>query len=442
VFTDFVVLAGGRWERERWWYKLAQVCRRWRHLILASPSYLGLSLLCMPGTPVADMLAHSPPFPLTIDHLLTNTDDGIATEDEEGILLALERRDRVRRIRLRMPVLTLKRLIKAIDEEFPMLEYLYLYTTPQTVLDPGLSLPLTLRAPRLRHLVVFNFPVPTGSPLLSGLVTLSLEHIPLSSNFSLTELLQRLSLMPELEILRISFYSPHPDQDIEGQLLHTSLPTQITLPNLRWFGFGDPITTMEAVLPLINMPLLEVTELMSFNYRTFSILFILQLMCKTEKPRFKSVRVTFSDRYIVVTMYPCEQGGTRTLRIHIFRVHPDWAVAATVQITHGIRAAFSEVDSLILENETSLEWHEELADRTQWRTFLGSFSNVRTLHVSGGRIEELVRALQPDDGETPIELLPELTVLSYSMSSYVGESCRSFLDIRRNAGRPVTLAHC
>src|SRR5260221_3286861 len=99
VFRDFLVLAGGVWEQERWWYKLVQVCRRWRHLILASPSYLGLSLICMPGTPVADMLAHSPPFPLTIDHLLTNfnTDDDIATEDEEGILLALERRDRVRR---------------------------------------------------------------------------------------------------------------------------------------------------------------------------------------------------------------------------------------------------------------------------------------------------------------------------------------------------------
>jgi len=310
------------------------------------------------------------------------------------------------------------------------------------VLDPGLSLPLTLRAPRLRHLVVFNFPIPIGSPLLSGLVTLSLEHIPLSSNFGLAELLQRLSLMPKLEILRISFYSPNFDQDVEGQLLHPSLPTQVTLPNLRWFGFGDPIATMEAILPLINMPLLEVTELMSFNYRTFSILFILHLMCKTEKPRFRSVRVTFSDRYIVVTMYPCERSGTRTLRIRIFRVHPDWAVAATVQISDGIKAAFSEVELLILENETSLEWHKELADPTQWRTFLGSFSNVRTLRVSGGRVEELAHALQPDDGETPIELLPELRVLSYSMGSYVGESCRSFLAVRRKAGRPVTLAHC
>src|SRR5258708_17693433 len=54
------ILEGGEWKRERWWYKLVQVCRRWRYLILQSTSHLRLSLLCAPGTPVADMLAHSP----------------------------------------------------------------------------------------------------------------------------------------------------------------------------------------------------------------------------------------------------------------------------------------------------------------------------------------------------------------------------------------------
>jgi hypothetical protein len=387
------------------------------------------------------MLAHwhSPPIPLTIDHLTIGV---VTTEDEEGILLALEHRDRVRRIRLRIPVLAMKRLIKSIDKEFPMLEYLYLGTTPQTVLDASLSLPLTLRAPRLRHLVVFDFTISIGSPLLSGesgLVTLSLEHIFLS-NFDLAELLQRLSLMPELEIFRISFYSPRSDQDVERQLLRASLPAQVTLPKLRWFGFGDPITTMEAVLTRINMPLLEVFEVMSFTYHTVSMLFTLQLMCKTKKPRFRSIRVTLSDQYSIVTMYPYERSEMRTHRIRIFSVHPDWAVTATVWIFDGIRATFSEVELLILEDRTSYEWHMELANETQWRQLLGSFSNVMTLHVPDSRVKELARALQPDDGESLIDLLPELRVLSYS-GGYVGEWFRSFLAIRQNADRPVTLAH-
>src|SRR5579863_5673416 len=88
------------WDRERWWYKLVQVCQRWRRIILASPSHLGLCLLCTPGTPVADMLAHSPPFPLVIDYYHPNHD--LTTEDEEGIMLALQHRNRVQRICLRL----------------------------------------------------------------------------------------------------------------------------------------------------------------------------------------------------------------------------------------------------------------------------------------------------------------------------------------------------
>jgi hypothetical protein len=52
----------------RWWYTLAHVCQRWRNIILGSTTYLGLSLLCTYGTPVADMLAHSPPLPLVVGY--------------------------------------------------------------------------------------------------------------------------------------------------------------------------------------------------------------------------------------------------------------------------------------------------------------------------------------------------------------------------------------
>ena len=93
-------LEGGDWDGERWWYKLVRVCRRWRYLILGSPSYLRLCLVCTTGTPVAHMLANSPPLPLIIDHILKGQDHDIAAEDEEGMLLALQHRHRVQRIPL------------------------------------------------------------------------------------------------------------------------------------------------------------------------------------------------------------------------------------------------------------------------------------------------------------------------------------------------------
>ena len=121
----------------RWWYKL--VCKRWRILqvILGSASYLGLCLACTRGTPVADMLAHSPPFPLVLDYF--HVYRGIDVEDEEAIILALKQRGRIRRVRLRMIVRYMLKLITAIDKEYPVLEYLRL-GTETTVWDRVRSL--------------------------------------------------------------------------------------------------------------------------------------------------------------------------------------------------------------------------------------------------------------------------------------------------------------
>src|ERR1700722_9969361 len=93
-------LTGGNegWDRERWWYELSHVCQRWRRVILGSASYLGVSLVCTIGTPVADMLAHSPPLPLDIDY--RNAYHDIAAEDEEGAILALKHYNRVHRVRI------------------------------------------------------------------------------------------------------------------------------------------------------------------------------------------------------------------------------------------------------------------------------------------------------------------------------------------------------
>ncbi|KAI0249120.1 hypothetical protein BJV78DRAFT_1156053 [Lactifluus subvellereus] len=73
-------------DRRRSWYKLAQVCRQWRHLILVSSNCLGLHHVCT-------MLAHPSPFPLIIIYL---EKDQMTIEVEQSILIALgpEYRDR------------------------------------------------------------------------------------------------------------------------------------------------------------------------------------------------------------------------------------------------------------------------------------------------------------------------------------------------------------
>ena len=222
--NDLEIIVGGKWNRERWWYRLVQVCRRWRYLVFESASYLRLSLVCARGTPVADMLAHSPLLPLVIDHFDNYND--ITPEDEQGTILALQQRDRVRRIRLIKPISVLQKLIIAIDGEFPMLEYLLIqhqrYQMPRVEHTTNLSLPEAFRAPHLRHLVLMNFTIPIGSPSLTtmgNLVTMSLVLIPPSAYFHPNALLQRLSVMHQLETLGITFNSYYPSGDVERQLL-------------------------------------------------------------------------------------------------------------------------------------------------------------------------------------------------------------------------------
>jgi hypothetical protein len=126
------------------------------------------------------MLAYSPPLPLIIDHLDESHD--ITTRDEEDILLALQHHDRVRRIRLQIPIPNLRKIFIAMDEEFPMLEFLYVEALGDDDYT-SLILPTTFQAPYLRHLSL-NSVVYLGFPLITtatGLVTLVLGPIPLST---------------------------------------------------------------------------------------------------------------------------------------------------------------------------------------------------------------------------------------------------------------------
>jgi hypothetical protein len=388
------------------------------------------------------MLEYSPPFPLIIDYSEKN--HGIAGEDAMGIFLALEHRDRVRRIRLLMRVPDLQRFIMAIDGEFPVLQYLHI--GPPTKHGAGLILPKTFRAPHLHHLRLMDFSFPIGSPLLMtaiSLVTLSLQKIHPSAHFSPNDLLQRLSHMPQLETLRITFHSPIPDRDIVVQLLHTPIMTHVTLPNLRWFTFGGFSAYLEALLPRMTTPLLRKLKIMFFHQLTYSVPCLLQFMSTTGNLRFSTAKFRFYHGRFVVWVYPHKGAMEYAFYMHVTCRHLDWQVASAAQVFDVLSPVFSTVESVILDYRrhfVSSEWRNE-ADRTQWRKLLRSFRNVKTLRVPDGLTGELAHSLRPGDGELPMELVPELKVLEYSADD-AGDAFTAFIDARRTAGHPVTLVRC
>ncbi len=429
----------GDWGGERWWYKLVQVCRRWRGLILGSASYLDLCLVCTRGTPVADMLANSPPLPLIIDH--NHWDYDLTAEDEEGILLALQHCDRVCRIRLLMPVASLQKVIATIDDEFPVLAFLQISAI--TKHNTRLVLPSTFEAPHLRHLALDFVASPIGSRFLVtaiGLVSIFLRWIHPSTYPHPNHLLQTLSLLLQLENLEIGFSSPVPNRDLERQWLNTPITTQATLPNLHLFAFWGVSAYLEALLPHMTTPLLEKFNIHFFHQLGFSVPRLLQFMTTTENLRFSSARLIFHHRAVSVFAYSRVGAGLMNFSIEVICGHLDWQASSMAQIFNILSPLFSEVVDLFLfykEHSLSSVWHNQ-ADHTQWRELLGSFRNVKTIRVHNGLVGEVSRSLR-SDGERPLELLPELKELVCPAGRVEDKTFSAFIHEREVAGQPVNL---
>ena len=422
---------------ERWWYKLVKVCRRWRYLILGSASHLGLCLVCSPGTPVAEMLEHSPPLPLVINHNDKNYD--LTPEDERGIMFALEHSDRVQCIYLGTSVQSLQKIIQSMDDEFPMLEYLLI--VPPTIYDIHLVLPTTFRAPQLNYLMLNRF-YSIGLPLLTtavNLVRLVLRWTHPSTNLYPNHLLQALSLLPRLQNLTLVFSSPIPNREIERHMLHAPNITYTTLPHLRFFDFGGVSAYLEALVSHINAPLLDKFAITFFNQLSFFVPHLGHFVTTAENIRSSRVEFLFYHKAAVVYMHSSMSAPEYTLYLRVDCDHLDCQVSSMAQIFKVLNPLFSAVDlTLDYRSHTpSSQWHNQV-DHTQWRKLLGSFRNVRTLRVHDGLVGELSRCLA-SDGEPASEILPELKTLVCPIGSRDDKKFARFVHDREVAGLPIDL---
>jgi len=392
--------------------------------------------------PVADMLAHSPPLPLVLDHYYEKGRE-ITTDDKEGITHALKQLHRVLRVRLRLPVTTLQKFIAAMDEEYPILEFLVIEVPSDSTI---FRFPETFRAPHLRHLRLRGFALPIGSQLLTaavGLITLCLRMVHPTTYFHSDTLLQWISNMPQLETLAIFFKFSIPNRDVERQLTHAPMIAPVILPNLHHFRFRAVSTYLEGLVHRIVAPRLEKLHIEFFNQLTFSVPGLLHLMTATENLRFDTASFLFDDDVVDVAVYPSGESEMYALGILVSCWHFDWQVSSVAQISNSLSQIFSVVEHLILghkEHSRSSQEHNEV-DRAEWRRLLRPFRNVKTLRIESGLVEDLSHSLQLEGGELPLELLPELQELTYSGSDDTDDAFTSFVGAHQNAGRPVALVH-
>ena len=382
--------------------------------------------------------------------------DDITSQDEHNILVALEHRDRVCRIHLLLLIPNLQDPIDAMDNEFPMLEYLCIgnyfgYFGVGDHTHFNLTLLETFQAPRLRRLELIGVVCTVRSPFLTtavGLVTLILDRIPPSAYFSPEDLILCISLLPQLEMFSIKFLSPLPAHGVGMRSLQTSIMTYVSLANLRRFAFKGTSAYLEELLSHIATPFLKKVEIGIFDQSDISIPHLQHFINTTEKFRFNCAMLKFKDKLISVEAYPSDHARMGcpfqvSIDYESFGPEPQIStMASLVQVLNALRTLFSKVETLTLQSKgpTPSYW-QHFIDRAQWRGLLGSFSSVKTLNLPKELISVLSTSLQVLDGESPMDLFPELREISYPADMSAADAFSSFLHARRDVGHPVTLVH-
>jgi len=450
VGADIGVRAGnsgpprwGEWTRERWWHELSHVCQRWRKLILASASYLGLCLVCTYGTSVARMLECFPPLPIVLDY--PHVDRRRTAQDKDGILLALQHRARLYRIRLCVPPSHEEKLVMAIEMEFPMLEYLYIGISNLVIVHQDLEISQTFQAPRLRHLALTRCPFLVASPSLmtsTGLVTLSLMSLPHQCCYHPYDLIQRLSVLTQLEVLRISTFDDRLTHELEGQQSDIPLITHLTLPNLRLFEFAGHNNYLKTLLPWMTTPLLEKLQIIFIPYMTtpaptLNFLFLLQFINKADVLGFGSAKLLFDGLGATARVYPREGARVYDFYLRTITSPLHLQVPEMAKIFGNLGPAFSSVVDLTIDysgHNLLYEW----AELVHWRDLLKCVNNVKILRVHGISAKDLSYCLLTG-GEPLPGVLPQLQVVECPVGCDARDAFAAFVNLRKAEGYPIRL---
>ena len=424
-----------RWNYRRRWYKLLQVCRRWRHVMLESATRLKLRFLWNSANPVTTVPAHLTQIPLTISFIFLYP---VPTLLRENLFLALQNRDRVYDISINNWGSEDLGLHKALGNAFPVLETLSLAGV-QT--RPGV--PFDFVAPRLRALHLRDVRVLTGCYQSSSLRLQTFSAIPLKY------LVESIASMPHLENISIGFYHISPLPDAVMELLSTQI-TCVVLPRLTRLVFKGCITYLENLLTQINTPFLQDLRSTCFSEGMPSVVRLPSFLGTLQNLNFQTAVMLFSKHHTTISYHsdqPSVAPSYAELYIYNSNARGGEIPLGTslLQIFNAVAPALSVVESLALKVDSGPYSPYRSGFTTQptfWHTFLQPFVGVKTLTIDVSLFVELSDALRPNNGAVITELLPVLSkvvIVSLNDPALFDQLFSSFADARRLAGSPIDI---
>ena len=389
------------------WRRLAQVCRRLRQIILASPHRLHVQHLCTLGTPVRKLLSFLPDLPIVIDYY--DYSDASLTclspNDEDDVIAALEHSNRVSALNL---VVTTTQLVKLVtvmqaQESYPALKYLrFTLDADSPVLPDGF---FGVSAPNLQVLRLYGVPFPTLPTILSSasdLVELDLFDIPESGYISPEAMAAALAALSSLQSFSIEFTSNN------SCPYRIGLPsvTRTVLPTLVSFDFRGVSDYLEDLMARIDCPKLKLTRIRYLHRHVgFRVTHLFEFINRLEDPRFDRIDILFgnvSDNSIQV--YHSRNVITISISFH----GEEWGVSHIFQVFGQFSANLSEVHHLSICNNRGLEIGDnELVQ------FLYPFTPVQTLHASGDWVDHNPLSPEAVTGEMVTKVLSALGSLHF-----------------------------
>ena len=427
------------WYRRLTWRNLAHVCRRWRSIMHDSSSYLDLCLLLTNDSPSIHTPSHLPFLPLVIYH--SDRTRTKAQKREDNVYVGLQQHDRVRRVVLQAPSLSLSRWLEPMNKGFPRLEVLSLLST--TIEETSLMLPETLQAPDLRRLALHGIGLQRGLTLLSSsiaLSTMSLTHIRAPCYFPPGHLVTQLLSLPHLEELSIGF-ATFPSNQREPLLVPIPPVTLPTLKALKRLTFQGVDVYLDNLVAQISTPLLERLGLTLFFDLTFTLVHLTEFIHRTERFRCLFAQFIFDKDGVSIETGYYERGvGKLSLLVNCGPL--DWQIDAAAQVCSTLGAVISTVEVLTVDlyvDGMPSDWENTL-DSTMWHELLLPFIGVTKLQIGSSLTAELSRALKSVAGGCVLELLPVLQEITVSLNiDHAKDAFSAFVEAREFVGCPVHL---
>jgi hypothetical protein len=423
------------------WHRLVHVCQRWRSVIFASPNFLGLRLVCLPGTRV-ELTGIWPP--LTI--FITNAYDKPMPEDYD-FDAAIVHPNRVREISLfRLTGSQLQRLVNRMQEQFPSLIHLALgceaYSSDAPALADGF---LGGSTPHLQHLGLYSIPFPALPKFLlsaTDLVQLSLMRIPHSGYISPEAIVTGLAAAAHLKSLIIEFRSPlsRPDRNRR----RPPPPIRTVLPALTHFRYKGVSEYLEDLMARIDAPLLDTIRMIFFHQLIFNTPQLAQFMRRTTSLQaLNEAHIDFNKFGIHVGYSPPTGTGERS-RLKVSCREMDWQLSSMAQVFTSFFPSICMVEHLYM-SETSYslpQWQDDI-DTTQWLEIFEPFTAVKNIYLTKAFAQHIAHALQELVGSEMIEVLPTLQNIfleAYLPSGPPLEGIGKFIAARQLSDHPITVS--